>query len=179
MLARKMLSVCLANITKTCGTKMQSKEELEQWYQVSDPWQYQQTPDDAHRKSIILGMLNSNYIRALDIGCGEGFVTADLPAVDIHGIEISDNAASRFPWNVKRVHEPEGVYDLVMTTGTLYAQYDHEQIYNWVLLSSCKHILIAGIKDWLIPYSFGKLINEKEFQYRQYIQRVSLYEISA
>ena len=101
---------------------MQSKEELEEWYKTPDPWAYQITEDDAKRKEIILEMLPYNYQRALDIGCGEGFITANLPAADIHGIEISDTAASRFPWNVKRVLEPVGVYDLVITTGTLYHQ---------------------------------------------------------
>ena len=104
---------------------MQTKEELEHWYAVPDPWLYKQTPDDEERKNLILDFLPLKYQRALDIGCGEGFVTTDLPAIEIHGIEISDNAARRLPWNVKRVHSPEGLYDLVMTTGTLYQQYDH------------------------------------------------------
>ena len=157
---------------------MQTKEELEQWYKTADPWQYETTTDDLIRKDHLLNMLSIRYNRALDIGCGEGFVTRDLPAEDIHGIEISDLAASRLPWNVKRVHEPEGVYDLVMTTGTLYSQYNHLQIAEWIKKSACRHILIAGIKDWLIPYNFGNPIATKEFTYRQYIQSVTLYEVS-
>jgi len=156
---------------------MQTKEELEKWYKTPDPWAYQSTQDDQYRKDQILNMLPRKYTRALDIGCGEGFVTRDLPAIDIHGIELSDLAASRLPWNIRRIHVPEGMYDLVMTTGTLYAQYNHEQIYNWVKNSACVHILIAGIKDWLIDYDFGRVIQQKEFTYRQYIQRVTLYEV--
>ena len=158
---------------------METKEELEHWYAVADPWLYKQTPEDEIRKNLILDFLPLNYQRALDVGCGEGFVTTDLPAIEIHGIEISDNAARRLPWNVKRVHSPEGLYDLVMTTGTLYQQYDHAQIYNWIKQSACRHILVAGIRDWLIDYDFGKIINQKEFTYRQYIQRVTLYEVGA
>lgn len=158
---------------------MQSKEELESWYTVVDPWAYKQTADDQNRKQIILGMLGTHYNRALDIGCGEGFVTTDLPATHIHGIEISDNAAARFPANVQRVFQPEGKYDLVMTTGTLYQQYDHKQIYDWVMSASSKHILIAGIKDWLQPYNFGTAMIVREFKYREYIQQVTLYEVSA
>ena len=127
---------------------MQSKEELEEWYKTPDPWAYQITEDDAKRKEIILEMLPYNYQRALDIGCGEGFITANLPAADIHGIEISDTAASRFPWNVKRVLEPVGVYDLVITTGTLYHQYNHAQIAKIIESCSCRHVLVAGIKAW-------------------------------
>ena len=66
---------------------MQTKEELEHWYAVSDPWLYRQTLDDQIRKDLILDFLPLKYQRALDIGCGEGFVTTDLPAIDIHGIE--------------------------------------------------------------------------------------------
>ena len=158
---------------------MQSKEELEQWYSNPDPWSYKTTEDDLYRKEQILDLLSVRYTRAIDIGCGEGFVTQDLPAVDVHGIELSDLAASRLPWNVKRVHAPEGLYDLVMTTGTLYVQYNHEQIAHWILSCACRHILIAGIKDWLIPYSFGKPIKTKEFKYREYVQSVTLYEVGA
>lgn len=157
---------------------MQSKEELENWYRFPDPWAYKTTQDDLDRKEKIISMLPIRYQRAIDIGCGEGFVSHDLPATEIHGIEMSDLAAARLPWNVKRVTEPEGVYDLVMTTGTLYAQYNHEQIVNWIKRCSCRHILIGGIKDWLMPYSFGNVISRTEFPYRQYIQSVILYEVS-
>lgn len=158
---------------------MQTKEELENWYRFPDPWAYETTQDDLDRKKKIIDMLPLRYERAIDIGCGEGFVTRDLPAIEIHGIEISDHAASRLPWNVKRVLQPEGVYDLVMTTGTLYAQYNHEQIVEWIKKCSCRHILIAGIKDWLMPYSFGNVISRTEFPYRQYIQSVILYEVGS
>ncbi len=158
---------------------MQSKEELEQWYKNPDPWAYRTTEDDAIRKQKILSMFKTHYRKALDIGCGEGFVTTDLPATNIHGIELSDLAASRFPANVQRVHEPDGMYDLVMTTGTLYKQYNHEQIYNWIHNCAYRHVLIAGIKDWLIPYNFGTPIAAQEFKYREYIQSVILYEVSA
>lgn len=156
---------------------MQTKEELEHWYKNPDPWAYESTFDDAHRKEQILSFLPRRYNRALDIGCGEGFITRDLPADHIYGIEISDLAASRLPWTVKRVHEPEDVYDLVITTGTLYVQYDHQQIVQWIKKSACKHILIAGIADWLIEYDFGKIIEHRKFNYRQYVQSVTLYEV--
>lgn len=158
---------------------MQSREELEEWYKRPDPWSYENTEDDLTRKNIILDMLYKQYNRALDIGCGEGFITRDLPAVDIHGIELSDTAASRLPWIVKRVSEPVGIYDLVITTGTLYQQYDHEKIDKMIKKASCRHVLVAGIKAWLLPYKYGKIIDEKEFTYRQFIQRVTLYEVGA
>ena len=157
---------------------MQSKEELEDWYKVEDPWEYKIIEDDRIRLQYILDFLEPNvYEKVLDIGCGEGFVTKDLPGKEIYGIEISDNAALRLPKNIIRLHEPVSKYDLVCTTGTLYPQYNHNQIYDWVIKSSSKHIFIAGIKDWLIDYDFGKLIKEKEFKYREYTQVFRLYEI--
>lgn len=156
---------------------MQSKEELEKWYEIPDKWNYFQSEDDAFRKSQILEMLPHRYITALDIGCGECFVTKDLPADRIYGLELSDNAASRFPPNVMRVDEPDSkLYDLVISTGTLYPQYNHQQIDAWIRKGASYHVLIAGIKGWLLPYSYGEIICEKEFKYRGYMQQVKLYD---
>lgn len=163
---------------------MQSKEELERWYTKEDPWQYRINDYDKFRKEFIVDTLlrvNNNvfYDRCLDIGAGEGFVTESLPANTIHAIEISDHAASRFSQNVQRVLQPDNQYDLVLTTGTLYPQYNHEQIKNWIDQSKSKHVLVAGIKDWLIDYTFGKIISDSTFSYREFTQRVIVYEISA
>ena len=84
----------------------------------------------------------------------------------------------RFPANVIPVKEPIGKYDLVISTGTLYQQYDHEAIYKTIIEAASHHILIGGIKDWLIDYNFGKVIKTIEFPYREFIQKMTLYEIS-
>jgi hypothetical protein len=157
---------------------MQSKEELENWYLREDPWNYKTTEDDYFRKEKILSLLKK-YDKALDIGCGEGFITKDLPANEIFGIELSDNASLRLPSNVTRLIQPVDTYDLVMTTGTLYQQYNHQQITNWIKQSASHHILVGGIKDWMIWSEFGEIINEIEFQYREYTQIIRLYEITA
>lgn len=156
----------------------QSKQELEHWYQNPDPWAYKTTEDDNFRKDKILSYVTKYgpYYRALDIGCGEGFITEWIPSCEIHGIELSDLAAERFPKQVIRVHEPDRKYDLVMTTGTMYPQYDHQKIYNWIKECSARIVIIAGIKDWLIPYDYGKLLEEEEFKYREYTQKISVYE---
>ena len=166
---------------------MQSKEELESFYEQSDPWSYQTTADDVWRKNFYVTALAANpnppystlFGRALDVGAGEGFITTDLPAIVTHGMEISDVAASRFPPNVKRVMEPEGKYDLVISTGTLYTQYNHEFIYNTIMKAACKTIAIGGIKDWLTyDYDFGKLVREFEFPYRSFTSCLRIYEVS-
>lgn len=156
---------------------MQSKSELEDWYSSSDPWGYTTNPDDIKRKKYILRALEGEYDRALDIANGEGWITGMLPAKEIHGIEISDKAAKNYPETVKRVTEPIGKYDLVLCTGALYEQYDHAQFAKWIRTSASKHILIAGIRSWLIDYQFGDLILYRKFKYRDMEQIIKLYEV--
>lgn len=152
---------------------MQTKDELEKWHSKPDAWGYETNPDDSKRKEAILSMLNT-YNKALDIGAGEGWITKDLPADEIHAVEISDNAAARFPNNVKRVKEPEGYYDLVITTGTLYKQYDRQWILDLIKSHATYHILIAGIKNWLPE--LPKPDKYLEFPYREYTQVIYFYE---
>jgi hypothetical protein len=159
---------------------MQTKQELEDWYDVPDRWNYFQSNDDKIRKDKIMGMLPCTYDNALDVGCGECFIAKDLPAKNIFGIELSDMASSRFPENVTRIYKPspEIKYDLVISTGTMYSQYDHNLMYSFIMEAASKHILIAGIKDWIIEKDYGKLLNRIEFPYMHFTQIVSLYEIN-
>lgn len=158
---------------------MQTKEELETWYTKPDLWGYFSSEDDAVRKQKILSMLLGDYDNALDVGCGECFIAKDLPAKNIYGIELSDIASSRFPPNVTRLNQPQcnTNYDLVISTGTMYSQYHHDLMYGYIIEAASKHILIGGIKDWLIDKPFGKLLNKIEFPYRNYTQQISLYEV--
>lgn len=158
---------------------IQSKEELENWYDQFDRWGYFENKDDAKRLQNIMQLIGDNkYDKAIDIGCGEGFITQHLPANLIYGLDLSNNALNRLPSNVIGVNEPEGTYNLVVSTGTLYEQYDHEAIYNMIIKSAQSHILIGGIKEWLIDYNFGKIISTIEFPYREFTQKVTLYEFS-
>ena len=159
---------------------MQSKQELEDWYEEPDKWGYFSNEYDEMRLQKILFMLGwgkKRYDRVLDIGCGEGFVTQHLPSNTIHGLDISNNATSRLPSNVLAVSSPEGKYDLVVSTGTLYQQYDHEAIYNLIMESASQYILIGGISDWLIEKEFGAEIQKIHFPYRQFTQKLSLYAV--
>ena len=158
---------------------MQTKQELEEWYEQDDPWDYTATPDDIYRKRFyltVLDNLDECFDRALDIGAGEGFITGDLPAKQIHAIEISDNAASRFPKNVERVFAPEGEYDLVLITGLLYKQYDHERIARLASDAASKYVCVGGIEDWLLPYPFGRMIETFRFPYREYTSVFNVYK---
>lgn len=163
---------------------MQTKLELEKWYDTEDPWGYRSNPEDIKRRKMIIDMLHrhmpsNGYQKAIDIGCGEGFITTQLPASSIHGIDLSDNALNRVPDNVIPVSIPNGLYDLVVSTGTLYPQYDHERINSYILSCRLHHVLIGGIKDWLLNYNYGKIIETIEFPYREFTQKLTLYEISA
>jgi len=158
---------------------MQTKGELEQWYCQRDPWGYETNPDDQKRKDIILEVLPEHYKRALDIGAGEGWLTTDLPADEIHGIEISDVAAERFPDNVTRVEFPEGRYDLVVVTGMLYEQYDYKAIVRMAKHASSHHVLLCNIESWekgLDKFIGWKLLHEQHFPYRDYVEHLCLYQ---
>lgn len=79
---------------------MQPVSEIEQHYANPDPWGVKTSDENARRKRHIIHMLNffgPHYSRALDIACGEAWITQDVPASTRHGYEISDNAAARFP----------------------------------------------------------------------------------
>lgn len=154
----------------------QTKQEIEQWYETPDKWGYFESDDDRIRKGHILSLLD-RYTTALDIGAGEGFITEDLPADHIYAIEWSENAKARLHDKII-LDIPDMKFDLVISSGTLYAQYDHEAIYNLIRKYAGRHILISGIKDWLIDYDFGTKLKEIEFPYGQYTQRATLYLVA-
>lgn len=156
---------------------MQSKKELDKWYSAQDPWQYENNPHDIYRKEKILTLIAGDYRRALDIGAGEGWITKDLPAKEIHAIEISDVAASRFPKNVTRVSEPWGKYDLIIATGVFYDQYDYKQMHQWIISHASGKVLTSNIKAWEHPLP-AKPYYEEDYEYRNYTQHLCLYDFS-
>jgi SAM-dependent methyltransferase len=161
---------------------MQSKEEIEAHYAAKvDPWDYYNNPDDANRKAIILDRLEKYgpYVKALDLGCGEGFITKDLPALKLYGYELSDTAAARFPKNVERVITPEGGYDLVVATGVFYRHYDWQKFLRLVKRHASAIFLTSNIKAWEIPElnEFNKkLVHEETFPYREYEQHLRIFD---
>jgi trans-aconitate methyltransferase len=155
--------------------------EIEDWYKAEDPWAYKTTPDDATRKERILSFAEwlSPFNRALDIGCGEGWITKDLPAEEIHGYEESDNAAERFPDNVKRVLEPEGEYDLILAAGVLYKHYEWRKMLDMIKKYRAPQsvVIVAGIDDWLVDEidELGESEIEEEFPYRNMVQKIYVF----
>lgn len=161
---------------------MQSKSELESWYSNVDPWGYKTNKEDAKRKARILSWadFHGHFNRALDIGCGEGFITKDIPAESIEGIEVSDQAASRLPPNIKRVQEPTGKYDLILCTGMMYRQYDNALFTKWIMEHAGGIVILSNIKTWEVNnLPPEKQIYEEEYTYREYIQKLRIYDFSS
>ena len=153
---------------------MQSKLQLEQWYDKKDPWGYKTNPDDKYRKEVILDACGGTWNTALDIGAGEGWLTKDIKAKKLYGLEISDTAANRFPKKVERVDVPEGKYELVLCAGMLYKQYNYPKFTEWILEHTSHRAVIAGIDSWLKidPRLQEHVVKEQLFPYREYKQRV-------
>ncbi len=158
---------------------MQTKTDIEDWYKTADPWGYETNPDDLDRKKRILKAIPRGYYpRAIDIGCGEGWITKDLPADKIDGIEWSDTAAERLPDNVRRVLKPIGYYDLIIVTGVLYKQYDYEQIMSWVASHRTRDsvVVTCHIKDWEQELPIMRAEHVEEFPYRNYTQVLRVFK---
>ena len=99
------------------------------------------TPDDRARVARLRAALpRLDYERALDIGCGNGFVTVELPGREIVGVDLSERAVEYARERVKstpgrtfrfearslfdlRPEELGGTFDLIVITGVLYPQY--------------------------------------------------------
>jgi 2-polyprenyl-3-methyl-5-hydroxy-6-metoxy-1,4-benzoquinol methylase len=178
---------------------LQPLEELENFYQQEeDPWSYETTPDDSKRREIIVSEIPERaYKKVLDIGCGHGFVTRELPGEDVLGVDISTNAIkqamklSAHPSKAKRlrflsasIFELDAVlsdtYDLVIITGVLYPQYIGESktlVCRIIdrLLKPDGVLICSHINDWYsmrFPYL---LLESYFFEYREYTQRLEVY----
>lgn len=172
---------------------IQSANELDAWHHSDDPWNYESTPDDRLRKSILLSELpQRNYRNVLDIGCGQGFLTRDLPGVSVTGIDISNEAihkakglqsdrlsfqqASLFDFPGKL----DGPFDLVVITGVLYPQYVGRAlnlVYHIVdnLLIEGGILVSVHIDSWYrarFPYL---MLKEHFYPYREYTHRLEVY----
>lgn len=172
---------------------LQPLNELEKFYQQNDPWHYESTPDDKRRKEIILSEIpNKVYKNVLDIGCGHGFITRDLPGERILGVDISFNAieqaklyqSSRLNFAQSSVfdifNKTKQKYDLIVITGVLYPQYigkAYNLIYSIIdrLMLDDGILLSCHINQWYecrFPYL---MVEYYLFQYREYTQRLEVY----
>lgn len=152
---------------------MMTKEELERVYDNPDPWGYETNHADSIRKATILSILNEYgpFEKALDIACGEAWITKDIIAKEIYGIEASDQAKSRWPDRVKKNVNLGDTFDLVLVTGALYENYDWKSIVETIELFASKYIVTSNIADReykpAIERIPGKQINMALFPYNR------------
>lgn len=175
----------------------QTKEDLERGYEKPDPWGYQSSIPDMHRRRMIIGICQlfapvGNFNAALDVGCGEAWITRALPARSLFGYELSDKARGRFPVSVKKF-EPGAQrtlgrgaqFDLVTCMGALYAEYDHAHMIDVIRENASDVIVVSGIKEWELPIDLVKAFDarqvfEAEFPYPRpeasYTQQVRVFK---
>lgn len=172
---------------------IQDTDELEQWHKADDPWGYELNPEDALRKSTLLAELPvRTFQRVLDIGCGQGFITRDLPGEEVIGVDISSQAiqhANRYA--NERIHFlqasifdlPEkltGQFDLIVITGVLYPQYIGKAVSavyrNLIgLLADDGLLMSVHIDDWYQARFPLLRLREHFYPYREYTHRMELY----
>ena len=92
------------------------------------------------------------YDRALFIECDNGFLIEFVEANEIHGI---DNSEIQSVPIVKRIERPDKVYDLIILCEKDYSTYSKEQIYDWILKSAARIILVIGTEDYMSEFKFG------------------------
>ncbi len=172
---------------------IQSSQELDAFYSTPDPWGYYNNPHDTIRKARILAALpRLDYQNALDIGCGNGFITNDLPAKGVIGLEFSEKAVT---W-AKEHAAPQVEYrqgsifdlpdldlppmDLIVITGVLYPQYIGKSLrLVYVLIDRVLKpggiLLCSHIYEWYqarFPYL---TLSREYFAYRDYSQVLEVY----
>lgn len=121
--------------------RIQDAAELDEFYDKPDPWGYYMNAEDTRRRNELMALLPSRkWRRTLDIGCGNGFLTLELPGDDVLGVDLSEAAiewarkaaatrsdSARFRFEVRSIFDlkpPDaGGFDLVTITGVLYPQY--------------------------------------------------------
>jgi predicted TPR repeat methyltransferase len=172
---------------------IQKINELEKWHEKKDPWQYEKTKDDLLRKEILLSELpKHDFACVLDIGCGQGFVTKDLPGEKIIGVDISSQAIKhakqhendRIKFAKASIFELNEIlperYNLIVITGVLYRHYIGNSlrlIYLIIdeLLQENGILASVHINTWYMAKFPYLLISDCYYEYRDYIHKLEIY----
>jgi 2-polyprenyl-3-methyl-5-hydroxy-6-metoxy-1,4-benzoquinol methylase len=177
---------------------LQPLDELEKFYSNDDPCNYETNPDDIKRKNIILSEIpERNYENVLDIGCGHGFITRELPGKRIIGVDVSANAIAQANLHQSKVNNQKSIYfmqssifeldshiselyDLIVIAGVLYPHYIGEAkilVYKIVdqFLTDGGILICSHINEWYtlrFPYL---MLENYYFDYREYTQCLEVY----
>lgn len=166
----------------------QTKEELEKQQEKPDCWGYQSNVEDIRRRNILTSIasaystnnpISGYYVRMLDIGAHEGWITTSYQAWERFGYEISDNAAARFPPDVKRCLVPDRKYDLITATGVMYGHYDYKLFLDIIKNHSCDIVIVSSIEDWEVKEvdSIGEEVFRAVYKYREFKQRTRVFKV--
>ncbi len=172
---------------------IQKKEELDKWHDKEDPWRYNENKDDAIRKDILLQEIPSrNYKNVLDIGCGQGFITKDLPGEKVYGVDISQRAiefANKMQ-NENLIFKQGSIFeidklftikfDLIIITGVLYPQYigkSSSLIYLLLdkILKKNGVLISVHINEWYNSQFPYLKVKHTYYDYRDYIHNLEIY----
>lgn len=173
---------------------IQSGTELDQWYSTADPWGYEDHPDDQKRKKLLLGELpDKEYKSVLDIGCGNGFITKDLPGESVTGVDLSEEAiryacyheAQNRRYLVGSIFDlarlfSGNTFDLIVITGVLYPQYiGHANSLVYLIIDQLLEqggiLASVHIDDWATARFPYLLFKAKIYDYRQFLHRMEIY----
>lgn len=173
---------------------LQSKEELDRWYENPDPWNYEKSLEDLNRRAILLSVIpRKKYKKVLDIGCGNGFITNYLPGEKIIGIDISSqaiehakkNASSHIEYFSHSIFDLpflgwENTFDLIVITGILYPQYigqSENLIYTIIddLLINGGILISCHIEEWYSARFPYVTLHREYYSYREYVHLLEVY----
>jgi 2-polyprenyl-3-methyl-5-hydroxy-6-metoxy-1,4-benzoquinol methylase len=174
---------------------IQPLEELENWQKKQDPWSYKNNPEDEKRKDILLSEIpQKKYLKVLDIGCGQGYITKCLPGKLIVGTDISEEAIKIAQKNIKKENIkfiqndifkldqkfPNDKFDLIIITGVLYPQYIGKSstlIYKIIdkVLNKNGILISVHINDWYISHFPYLLLKEYYYNYREFVHKLEIY----
>lgn len=174
--------------------KVQSADELNAYYTNEDPWGYYTNREDSNRKLVLLSAIKGlSFSRALDIGCGNGFITRAIPAREVIGVDISENAIKEARRRAGDTHvryetcslfelSPSrlGLFDCILITGVLYNQYIGKALpLVYMLLDEMLEedgtLISVHIEEWnfaRFPYA---IIHKQRYRYREYNHLLEIY----
>lgn len=175
--------------------RTQSKEQIDEFYLAhEDPWGYFSSDHDRLRKDVLIAELSGHVIgRALDIGCGNGFITESIPASAVVGVDISTAAIQEATRRSKSVSVEYlagslfdlptlelGKFDAVFITGVLYDQYIGNSlplIYQIIddLLAEDGILVSVHIDSWYLARFPYPVIRETRYRYGKYFHLLEIY----
>jgi 2-polyprenyl-3-methyl-5-hydroxy-6-metoxy-1,4-benzoquinol methylase len=177
---------------------IQSISELEDWYSKEDPWDYENNLQDIKRKDILIDELpKRKYMNVLDIGCGHGFITRELPGENLYGIDLSHKSIKQANLLGKRKGKKikyiqgdlfaindifkKKKFDLIIITGVLYPQYigkSFTYVYHQIdkMLKKDGILATVHISEWTnarFPYL---LLKDMYYDYITYTHNLRIYQ---